>query len=69
MEKVNKFEKVAISLIEKARFVVMTTFAAMAAMTALAALICFFRDLEIINLIGVIGGGYAARIAWEVRRG
>lgn len=69
MEKVSKFEKVAINLIKKGQYVLMTTFAAMAALTALAALICLFRDLNAVNLIGVIGGGYVARIAWEVRRG
>ena len=68
MEKVSKFEKAAIKAIEKARFAMMATFTGMFGFVALAGLICFFRDLDLMNLLPVIGGTILARATWDLRR-
>ena len=68
MEKVSKIEKVALKVIEKARFVMMATFAGMFGFIALAGLLCFFRDLDLMNLLPVVGGTFLASCTWDLRR-
>lgn len=68
MEKVSKIEKVTLKVIEKARFVMMTTFAGMFGFIALAALIAMFRHFDIINLIGIIAAYTCMKLCWEERR-
>ena len=68
MEKVSKIEKAALKGIEKARFVMMAAFTGIFGFIALAGLLCFFKDLDLMNLIPVIGGTIIARATWDLRR-
>lgn len=68
MEKVSKIEKVALKVIEKARFVMMATFAGMFGFIALAGLLCFFKNYDLMNLLPILGGTILARATWDLRR-
>lgn len=68
MQKVNKIEKVALKVIEKARFVMMATFTGMFGFIAMAGLLCFFKNYDLMNLLPIVGGTILASCTWDLRR-